>query len=395
MISSIIAVGATLVVWSLMARKFEQWRLTAPVVAVVAGALVGLTVRDSIGETLNTHAALRAAEIILAVLLFIDAADVRDGMLGRSPGAALRVLLIALPLSLALTVAVGWWLLPEVAWPVLLVIACVVMPTDYAPAQAILRDPRLPARVKDVLNVEGGYNDGVVSPIILFALVLAGDGTKTQTPGDALGSAWPSAAKAILVGLALGALLGFLVSRAGRAGFMSTQSKRLVVVAAPLLTYGTAVAIGGNGFVASFVCGFVFHAVRQNEETRREMELIDDIGFLLGVVMWFVFGTAALFALWGGVDWRLLVFCVAALTVLRIAPVMLSLIGSGVPAKEGLLIGSLGPRGTTSIVFGLLAFNELHDDVSIPVLTALVITVLGSVVLHGLGSPVAARRYRL
>ncbi|ARX87064.1 sodium:proton exchanger [Streptomyces alboflavus] len=129
MIASIIAVAATLVVWSLLAEKFEEWRFTAPVVVVVAGVLVGLTVRDSVGETLNTHAALRAAEVTLAVLLFVDAADVRGGMFGRHPGVALRVLLIGLPLSLGLAVGVGAWLLPGVGWPLLLVIACVVVPS--------------------------------------------------------------------------------------------------------------------------------------------------------------------------------------------------------------------------------------------------------------------------
>lgn len=395
MIASIIAVAATLVVWSLLAEKFEEWRFTAPVVVVVAGVVVGLTVRDSVGETLNTHAALRAAEITLAVLLFVDAADVRGGMFGRHPGVALRVLLIGLPLSLGLAVGVGAWLLPGVGWPLLLVIACVVVPSDFAPAQAILRDRRLPARVRDVLNVEGGYNDGIVSPVFLFALVLAGHATSGRSAGDALGTAAPSAVKAVLVGLALGALLGFCVNRAERAGFMSAQAKRLVLVAAPLLAYGCAVGVGGNGFVASFLCGFVFHAVRRTEETQREMQLIDDVGFLLGVVMWFVFGTTAVFALWGGVEWELVLFCAAALTVVRIVPVMISLIGSGVPVREGFLIGWLGPRGTTSIVFGLLAFNELSlDDDAVLVLTVLVVTVLGSVAVHGLGSPVTARKYR-
>ncbi|MEV6769344.1 cation:proton antiporter [Nocardia sp. NPDC051030] len=84
----------------------------------------------------------------------------------------------------------------------------------------------------------------------------------------------------------------------------------------------------------------------------------------------------------------------AALTVVRMVPVLLALLGSGVPVKEALLIGWLGPRGTTSIVFGLLAFNELPDSDAELVLTVLVVTVLGSIALHGLGSPVTARRYR-
>lgn len=396
MIASIIVVALAIAFWSLLAVRLERWRINATMVAVVAGMAIGLTTRDSIGETLNTQVAMRAAEIILAILLFVDATEVRGGPLGRNPGAALRVLLVALPLSLAAAVLLGAWLLPGTAWPVLLVVACVVMPIDFAPATAILRDTRIPVRVRNVLNVESGYNDGVVSPIILFALALAGDHSHAETPVDALMTAGPAAVKAIVVGLIVGAVLAALVNRAEGANLMNSQSKRVLMVAAPLLAYGLSVGISGNGFVASFVCGFVFHYARRTSEPQRDLELLDDLGFLLTVVMWFVFGSVAVFAVWEGLDWRLVVFCLAAVTIVRLLPVMLSMVGSRLTWVEALLIGWLGPRGTTSIVFGLLAFNVLQrdNDAAGLVLTAMVVTILASIVLHAGGSPLTVRSYR-
>lgn len=393
MLLSLIAVSVVLVGWSLFARQLERWRLTAPMIVVLAGVAVGLVVRNEVAGTLNTDIAQRVAEIILAVLLFVDATDVRGGFLGPQPRSALRMLLIALPLSLALTMLTGMWLLPELSWGVLLVVACIVLPTDFAPAPSILRDRRLPERVRSLLNVEAGYNDGVLSPTFIFALALAGDSSRAATPLAALGSAVPEALKAILVGAAVGAAVALAVNAAERRTLMTDQSKRLILVAAPLLAYAASVSIGGNGFVCAFVCGLTFHALRRSASMHHELELVDDVGFLLSVVMWFAFGAATVIALEDGVRVKTVVFCVLALTVLRIVPVFVALLGQRFGWRERLLVGALGPRGTSSIVFGLLAFNALGDTEEHAVLRLTVVAVLGSVLLHGFLAPSVARAY--
>ena len=360
---------------------------------VLAGIAVGFSTRDVLVESLNTDTAQHVAEIILAVLLFVDATDIRGGLFGSEPRGAMRVLFVAMPLSLALSVVLGLWLLPSLGWAVLLAIACVVVPTDFAPAASILRDRRVPQRVRDVLNVEAGYNDGIVSPVFIFALALAGDRSHAVTPMEALGSAVPQAIKAILVGIAVGAALALLTNAAERRGEMTDQSKRLVLVAAPMLAYGLSLAVGGNGFVSAFVCGIAFNVLRRSEAVRSELELLDDIGFLLSAGMWFVFGATAVLALSFGVPWGTVLFCLLALTAVRLLPVLVAMLGSGFSWPERLLLGWLGPRGTTSIVFGLLAFNVLTGEDERAVLLTVVIAVLGSVILHGIGAPAAARAY--
>ncbi|RDI67574.1 cation:proton antiporter domain-containing protein [Nocardia pseudobrasiliensis] len=390
MINSIIVVAVVVVLWALCAARMHEWRIAAPVLVVFAGIAMGFTTRNSIAETLNTQVALRVAEIILAVLLFVDATEVRGGLLGRDPKSALRILFIALPLSLAFAVLLGGWLLPGASWAVLLVIACVVVPTDFAPAATLVRDERIPARVRDLLTVESGYNDGIVSPIFLAALVLAGDHTHAESVGGALQTAVPSAVKAVVAGLVVGLVLAYAMNIAERRELSTEQSQRIALVAAPLLSYAASVAVHGNGFVAAFVCGLVVNVVRQSAVYRRELELLDDLGFLLTVGMWFVFGSVAVYAIAEGPDWRMPLFCLAALTLVRIVPVLLAMIGSRFGRRERLLLGVLGPRGTTSIVFGLLAFNVLAIEDGLTVISAMTVTVLGSVLLHGIGGPVAA-----
>ena len=99
MLLSVIAVAVVLAAWSLVARRLARWQVTAPMILVLAGIAVGLVTQDALAETLNTDTAQRGAEVILAVLLFVDATDVRGGLFGRDPASAMRVLFIAMPLG--------------------------------------------------------------------------------------------------------------------------------------------------------------------------------------------------------------------------------------------------------------------------------------------------------
>ncbi|RDI24764.1 cation:proton antiporter [Lentzea flaviverrucosa] len=401
--SLLLAAAFAMVVRSLAANRLDRWNLGAPLVMVLAGVAVGLFEPNAIAEGLNTESVQHAAEIILAVLLFVDATEVRAGRLwGAYPGLVARVLLVAMPVSIAVAALLGWLLFPALPWAVLLLVACVTVPTDFAPAERLVRDPGLSVRVRGTLNVESGYNDGIVSPLFLFALILAGDHTQERTPLEALGTVLPFAVKALVVGVVIGALLGWLMDRAHQAGWVSDQSARVAVLLAPLLTFTATVAIDGNGFVASFVCGIAFRYVHRLLKARRvhtgraeartdalntDLHLLEDVTGLLTMTMWFVVGIAAVLTFYLGVSWQVLLFCAAVLTVVRLGPVFLALTGSRMPRRERLLVGALGPRGTTTIVFGLLAFNRLPEgDAADTILTITVVCVLGSVALHGVGA---------
>ncbi|MFI6095657.1 cation:proton antiporter [Lentzea sp. NPDC051213] len=405
--SLLLAAAFAMLVRSLGAARLDRWLLGAPLVMVLAGVVVGLFNENAIAEGLNTESVQLAAEIILAVLLFVDATEVRAGRLwGAYPGLVARVLLIAMPLSLGLAAVLGWLLFPTLPWAVLVLVACVTVPTDFAPAERVVRDPVLSVRVRGTLNVESGYNDGLVSPLFLFALILAGDHSQDRTPLEALGTVLPFAVKALVAGVVIGTLLGWLMDRAHQAGWVTDQSARVAVLLAPLLTYTATVAIDGNGFVASFVCGIAFRYVHRLLKARRvhkgraeartdalntDLHLLEDVTGLLTMTMWFVVGIAAVLIFYLGVSWQEVLFCAAVLTVVRLVPVLLALLGSRTSGRERLLVGALGPRGTTTIVFGLLAFNRLPEGTAADtILTITVVCVLGSVALHGVGAgPVA------
>ncbi|MFB9904244.1 cation:proton antiporter domain-containing protein [Allokutzneria oryzae] len=404
--SLLLMIAIAVAVRSFAASRLDRWNLGAPVVIVTAGVVIGLVNEQSIKLALNTEATLYVAEIVLAVLLFVDATEVRGGRLwGHSPGLAARVLLIAMPLSIAAAMLLGWGLFPGLPWPALLLLAGVVVPTDFAPAERVVRDRGLPSRVRSVLNVESGYNDGIVSPLFLFALILAGDHSQERTPLSALATVLPFTVKALVAGLLLGAVLALMLTAAHRAGWLTEQSGRIVVLLVPLLTYTATVAVDGNGFVASFVCGITFRYVHRGAKARlirrspqgrdllragaldEDFRLLEDVTTLLTMTLWFVVGVSAVLAFSDGLPWQVMLFSIAAITIIRIVPVHLSLTGSVLSHRERLQVGVLGPRGTASIVFGLLAFNRLPEGPAADTILLVTVTVvLTSVVLHGIGA---------
>jgi sodium/hydrogen antiporter len=391
---SLIAISLVLAGWALTAQRLDRWRLTSPMLLVVAGGVIEYTTHGSLADTLNSDTAQHVAEVILAVLLFVDANEIRTGVLGEYPRSATRLLLIAMPLSVGLAVLLGLWLLPGMALATVVVIACVVVPIDFAPARFIMRDKRVPARVTDLLNVEAGYSDGILSPVFVFALAVADPDAEAGSIWHELTEAVPHAVIAILIGVAIGSALGLTANAAERKGLMNEQSKRVLMVAAPALTYTLSLWAEGNGFVAAFVCGVAYHYFRRSQEPEHELELLDDISFLLMAAMWFVFGGIAVIAYSrAGVTVGLVVFCLLALTVVRMLPVLVAMLGSRFSWPERLLLGWLGPRGAATLVFGLLAFNVLDNPEESVVLQTMVVVVLGSVLLHGVGARAAARAF--
>ncbi|WP_169918149.1 cation:proton antiporter domain-containing protein [Rhodococcus zopfii] len=395
--STFVVVGLCVgIVCALGARGIARLGLAAPLVMVVAGIAVSSAMDEDLTDLLNASATEHVVELILALLLFVDATEVRKGLFGGEQTIAIRLLAGALPLSLFVAIVVGSALLPATAVATIVVIACVVMPTDMAPASTLLNDGRLPPRVRSVLNVESGYNDGIVAPIFVVALALLGDDHTGESVGTAILHGLQSSLVAGLVGIAVG-FGGALAARTltDRA-LTTTRGIRIGVALIPLLAYAAAGVLFANGFIAAFVCGIAYHATRNAGVTAHsELELTEDLATLSSMAMWFLFGaTVSYLAEIGLPGWEVFVFVAAALTVLRIVPIRLFLLGSDLPTRDRRAIALLGPRGTASIVFGLLAWRGISDldDASL-VLYVMAATVLGSIAFHGFAANRTAAGY--
>ncbi|GAA5145744.1 cation:proton antiporter [Microbacterium pseudoresistens] len=415
---AVVLIGMVAVLlWSLVSHRVERWGVAGPAGLLVLGAVSVVWDVEGFAGVIDRPASEKVVEVILAVLLFVDATEVKGGIFGNEGRVTLRLVLIALPLSLLLAAGAAALLLPMTLPLVAILIACIIMPTDFAPAAKILRMRHVPDRVRQILNVESGYNDGLVSPLFGMALPAAvvwsafehaPDGVE---PGEeelvarveqfmeAFLNAVPAAVVAILIGVALGFGVGVLVRIGRRHAFIADEGVRFVMALLPLVAYGISVIpmLNANGFVAAFVAGLAYRSARTRGEERPaiahdELVLVEEVGTLASSFVWFVLGGAAVLAFASGMSWQIILLALLALTVLRVAPVYLSLMGSTLGRRDRLLVGALGPRGTASIVFGLLAYNALPDDEGVVVLMVMVATVVGSILLHGILAPLLLPR---
>jgi sodium/hydrogen antiporter len=378
--------------WALIAGRLARYSVTAPLALLVAGVALTAGPAPMFVLDIPLESVEPLVEVILAILLFTDATEVPGGILGREPRLTLRLLLVALPLSLLLAWLVGAVLFDDTDGWLLVVLAAIVMPIDLAPAIAFVRDRRIPERLRQVLNAESGLNDGLVAPVFLFALAAAtaaGDEALIDAALDAL----PSLALAIVIGAIVGLAAAWTLRRSVIAGWTQPSALRLAVLSLPLLAYAGAVVIGGNGFVAAFVAGVLFEP-EARQLPHQALHLVEDVGVLLSLALWFVFGAIVNDTITGGlISWQVVLYAALSLTVFRMLPVAVSLIGTNVSATDRLFLGWVGPRGIASLVFGFLAFANLSEADGDFVLTVTVATVVMSIVVHGLSTGLVIGRY--
>lgn len=393
LMGTLLIVGVALFVWALWSRVFRRATVNGPIVMTGIGLIVGGLMPANDALFMESKTTLFLAEIILAFLLFVDALDVRGSIRSQFTGVPTRLLGIGLPLSLILVLAVGLILPLGLSVAVVLAIACISVPADFSPETSLVRDERIPARVRRWLSVESGYNDGLVSPFLLGAVAFASAGD-TGDAGRAFAVAAPAGLIALAVGGILGAAIGASTRFADDRGWTESQSMRIAFVAAPLVVFAAAVLLHGNGFVAVFVAGFVIRLTRgERGVASAELTLLEDVTWLANLLLWLAFGFAAIVLLSETYDWwPAIVLALVALTIGRILPVSVALIGSEATKQERLFLAIMGPRGAASIVFGLIAANALPGEEGFLVLAATCMVVLGSVALHGIGGPLLVRR---
>jgi NhaP-type Na+/H+ or K+/H+ antiporter len=227
---------------------------------------------------------------------------------------------------------------------------------------------------------------------LFLAVLLAEEGTG---PENWVAESARELGIALLVALLVGVAAGRLIAAAHESGFTSHLSDRLAVLATALLAYGGSLTAGGNGFVAAFVGGIVF-AVASKGRLREPVEFTEDLGMFASFLVWVMFGALLLAPqLSGGVSGTAIVYAVLSLTVVRMLPVAVSMIGTGLRPASVAFMGWFGPRGLASVVFTLIAFESfqhggLAPDTLIEVATW---TVFLSVIAHGITAGPLAKAY--
>jgi NhaP-type Na+/H+ or K+/H+ antiporter len=378
--------------YSLVSHRLEGSMVTAPMIFVAIGLLVSPEGLDIIPLSESSELILLFAEIALVLILFSDAARLDFRKLKGNRSFPSRLLGIGLPLTIFLGAVIAILLFTDLSLPEAALIGVILAPTDAGLGQIIVNSPKVPASIRQALNVESGLNDGGAIPFFAFFLVLAQAEELAIPTSQWVTFALEQIGFGILVGLIVGLAGGYLVNKAIEKGLMRGRFQWIGFLALAVISYAAATAVGGSGFIAAFVGGLATSlAGRGVGESIIKFTSTDGEIFSLGV--FFIFGVIAA-SLLSGITQTVILYAVLSLTLIRILPVALSLLKTGLKTDSVLFIGWFGPRGLASIVLLLITLNEAPDIPGLQTIAVVVsTTVLFSVFAHGISANPAITWY--
>ena len=387
---AIIAIGV--VAFALISRRLETSVLTGPMIFAAFGLVIGGEVLGLADLDFDHGFVHGLAEVTLILVLFSDAARIDLAAVRRDHDLPVRMLLIGMPLivvfglvaGLALPLGLGLW---EAA-----LLAAILAPTDAALGQSVVTSPRVPARIRQALNIESGLNDGIALPLVLLFACLASlshapDGDRNWLLFGAM-----QIGLAPLIGAAVGWIAARLIDRAVQAEWMTESFEGPAVLGVALLAFAAAEIAGGNGFIATFIAGMVFgNQVRHR--CHFLFEFAEAEGHLLTLLTFLIFGAAILPEAIAHASPMILLYAVLSLTVVRMLPIALSLIGAGLSLPTIGFLGWFGPRGLASILFALFILEEADTPGAQTIMLTVIATVALSILAHGLSAAPAATWY--
>ncbi len=389
--SDIGVLAAALFAYSLISRRLERYLISAPMFFVTAGILLGPDVLGAIDLELTGETGLLVAEVALVIVLFADAGRINLSALRENSGLPSRLIGIGMPLTIGLGVAAGALLLTEIEFWEAGIIAAVLAPTDAALGQAVVSSKSIPARIRQGLNVESGLNDGLAIPFLFLFAGLAASGTEVSAQGW-VGFAAQQIGLGALAGVVVGLLGGWLFQQATARKLITPTFQQLAMVALAISAWALAEGISGNGFIAAFVAGMSAGRITPACGAKI-LNFTDDEGQLLNLTVFFIFGASAIGFL-DAADWRVVVFALLSLTLVRMLPVAVALSGTGLRRSSIAFMGWFGPRGLASIILALVVIEEEPQLSGIPTLfAAMTLTVLLSVFAHGISARPLTRVY--
>ena len=328
----------------------------------------------------------------MALVLFCDASRIDVRLLRREVGVPLRLLGIGLPLTIGLGALAAAVVFDQFSVEEAVILAVVLAPTDAALGQAVVTEPRVPARIRQGLNVESGLNDGICVPLLFAAVAVADVGSKISGGRSAGTLLLEEIGYGVIGGVAGGLVVAAIVIYAGRRDLIAGPWRQVIPAAGAVLAYGTASALGGSGFIAAFVAGMTFR-LALGRDPEHMNDLSEQVGNVLNGVTFVLFGAILLGPALGELSWELVLYAVLSLTVVRMLPVAIAMLGSRARAPTLGFLGWFGPRGLASIVFAVIVIEESNLPHEHLIVVAIYLTVGLSVFAHGVSAAPLADRY--
>lgn len=392
------AVGGLVLVIGLLSGAIRRSILSEPLVALLAGMLLGpavLGLLDPAGWGSQETILEQAARLTLAISLM----GVALRLPKREPFRGWRSLAVLLGLVMPLMWLVSGllvYLILGVPFLVALLVGAVVTPTDPVVSSTIvtgeLAKENLPDRLRYTLSGESGANDGLAYPFVLLPILLL-----SQPPGEAL-SHWLThtllweVGAALLFGVLIGYGAGRLLERAQGEGTMEKTSFLAYTIALSLAVLGSAKLLGTDGVLAVFAAGLAFDAAVSESDRAEEERVQEAVNRFFILPIFVLLGLAIPWEGWMELGWAGLLLALAVLGLRRLPAVLAlkPLLGRVGGTRDALFLGWFGPVGVAALFYANLAVRKAGVEEAW-VVGSLVIC--ASILAHGLSATPLTRLY--
>lgn len=390
--TDIVVIGVSIVLYALVSRRLSGTFVTAPMVFVAIGITLGPRLLDVVDLPIGTGNLGLLAEVTLTLILFTDASAIDTHRLRYEDEMPTRLLGLALPLSIVVGSGTALLLFPELMVFEAVALAILLAPTDAALGRTVVADERLPSPVRQGLNVESGLNDGVCVPLLVSAVAFAKLEEAPSFDGEILVDLVRELMIAIGIGAILAAAVAVLVQWSSRREWLDHSWAVFIPLLTAVVAYVATTEAGGSGFIAAFIAGLVYGRIL-GSDAHQSTEVTEDLGRLLSAVTFFIFGAVLVSSSIERLDIETVAYAAASLTVVRMLPVAVALLGSGAARPTKRFAGWFGPRGLATIVLTLTVVEGSGLSGATRIADVATLTVLLSVFAHGATAAVLSDRY--
>jgi len=374
--------GGVFFAFALLSKRIHGTSLTPPMLFTLAGLALSYLLTQRAGIKFTEGGLHLLAELTLILVLAADSSQISLSELKVRKAIPARLLLIALPLIMLAGASVGYLIFPHIGWYQAALIAAILAPTDAALGASVLADKTVPLNIRQGLNVESGLNDGIALPAVLFFACFLN---------------WLIFLSLQLIigplaGIAVGWIGGHLIALAAKKDWITSHFQGVAAIALAVLAFAIAEVLHGNGFIAAFVAGLTYgnlhvhYSKFLHEFTETESEFLAYLTF-------FLFGALILPEAAAHITWQMVLYAGLSLTLIRMIPVAISMLGMGLSLSSTLFMGWFGPRGLASLLFALLVLEDLNVHQAEFVQAVVVTTVFMSIMLHGITAAPFSQRF--
>jgi len=313
--------------YSMVAGRLERTIISGPIIFVAAGLLVGPLGFGWFDGDVSRVSFRVFADLTLAVILFIDAANANFSILKGQIYIPIRMLLFGLPGVILLGTIIASIIFTELSVFEAAILGTMLAATDAALGKTVITNKAVPARVREGLNIESGLNDGLCVPILFVFLALA-EGSDVE--GNSVSAMFAlklvvqELGIGLIVGLSLSALSVWLLGWCSTRGWVSKVWLQVTIVGLSIACFSVAQSIHGSGYIAAFSGGLYF-GYKAKKTANKMAFAAEGIGETLALVTWMLFGAIVVSHCIPYFTWSMVLYAVLSLTIIRMFPIFLSL----------------------------------------------------------------------